>query len=98
MNRGGTVKMGKRIRSAVVAVCAALLLAWPVYGENRTFTELLERAKEQAAAGHRWDPPGDNMSETVIGMIDLMPTATPAQLTELAQLLKSDPGAAPDRA
>jgi hypothetical protein len=57
--------------------------------ENRSFADLLAQAKAQAAAGHRWDPPGDNAAETIMRMIDLIPTATPAQLSDLSALIES---------
>ena len=66
------------------------------YAENRSFADLLAQAKEQAAAGHRWAPPGDNVTETIMRMIDLIPAATPAQLSELSALIESGkPGSLP---
>ncbi|HBK05346.1 MAG TPA: hypothetical protein DDZ81_05720 [Acetobacteraceae bacterium] len=70
-----------------------LLLAGATAGpaasaEKPNFAELLARAEAQAAAGHRWSPPGDNMTETVAGMMDLISTATPQQLAELSALLE----------
>jgi hypothetical protein len=74
----------------LLAVCAIIATALPALGQNPTFPELLARAKAQAAAGHRWTPPGDNMTETVMSMMDLIPTATPEQLAELSELLERD--------
>lgn len=63
--------------------------------DKATFAELLAKAQAQAAAGHRWSPPGDNMTETVAGMMDMIPTATPQQLAELSALLEKDGSHAP---
>ena len=52
-----------------------------------TFGELLARAKAEAAAGQNWAPPGDNVTDTVMAMMELTPTATPEQLSELLALL-----------
>ena len=72
-------------------IAAGLVTAAPpVRAENPTFGELLARAETQAAAGHRWSPPGDNMTETVAGMMDLIPTATTEQLSQLSALLEKD--------
>ena len=57
--------------------------------DGPTFSELLARAKAQAAAGHRWGPAGDNMTETLLDMMELVPTATADQLAELSELLQS---------
>jgi hypothetical protein len=67
-----------------------LIAAVPVHAQDKTFAQLLTQAKAQAAAGHRWAPAGDNMTETAIRMIDLMPKATPAELAEFLSLLQSD--------
>jgi hypothetical protein len=64
--------------------------ALPVRAEGPTFADLLARAESQAAAGHRWSPPGDNMTETVAGMMDLIPSATTEQLSQLSALLEKD--------
>lgn len=86
-------------------VAGIVTLALPALADSPTFADLLSRAEAQAAAGHRWAPHGDNMTETVEAMMDLIPTATPKQLAELAALLNSDlarvasepPGPAPPR-
>ena len=62
----------------------------PADAESESFTDLLARAKAQASAGHRWTPTGDNMTETILTMMDLIPTATPEQLAELSALLDID--------
>jgi len=67
-----------------------LALTQPVFADQPTFAELLARAENQAASGHRWAPPGDNMTETVASMMVLISTATPSQLAELSALLESD--------
>ncbi|HEX3573486.1 MAG TPA: hypothetical protein VHU42_02695 [Rhodopila sp.] len=81
----------RRIYLAVIAglSIAATSAAW---ADRPTFSELLAKAEAQAAAGHRWAPPGDNMTETVAGMMDLIGTATPKQLEDLSALLESDAG------
>jgi TPR repeat protein len=73
-----------------VPLCAVLLAALPALGKTGTFADLLALAQAQAAAGHRWAPPGDNMTETVVSMMELVPTATPAQIAQLSALLDSD--------
>jgi hypothetical protein len=82
--------MSAGIRNGLLAIYAVLILALPAYSETRTFAQLLAEAKIQAATGHRWAPPGDNMTETVMRMMDIIGTATPAQLSELSGLLASD--------
>jgi hypothetical protein len=77
------------IRCVLLAICAVLMTVLSAHAENRSFADLLIQAKAQAAAGHRWTPPGDNMTETIMRMIDLIPTATPAQLSELSALIES---------
>jgi TPR repeat protein len=77
-------------RKVLLAACIVIVTALPVRADNPTFADLLARAKAQAAAGHRWMPPGDNMTETVVSMMDLIPTATSQQLSELSVLLASE--------
>jgi TPR repeat protein len=77
-------------RSSVLLFAGFVTLASPVLADSPTFADLLSRAEAQAAAGHRWAPHGDNVAETVEAMMDLIPTATPKQLAELAALLNSD--------
>jgi TPR repeat protein len=70
---------------------AAVATALPACAQDKpSFGDLLVRARAQAAAGHRWSPPGDNMTETVAAMMDLIPTATPQQLADLSALLEGD--------
>jgi TPR repeat protein len=82
-------------------VVAGMMTAWPALAQDKpSFGDLLVRAQAQAAAGHRWGPPGNNMTETIATMMDLIPTATPEQLTALSALLQNDaqrpsPAAAP---
>jgi hypothetical protein len=77
--------------------CCGLSLAFAVatagssFADDKpTFADLLTKAQTQAAAGHRWSPPGDNMTETIAAMMDMIPTATPRQLADLSALLESD--------
>jgi hypothetical protein len=88
--RAGTVNMSVGIRSGLLAICAVLMMALPANAEDGTFADLLARAKAQAAAGRRWAPPGDNMTETVIRMMDLIPLATPAEIAALSELLENE--------
>lgn len=88
--RVGFVTMPTGIRIFLFTVCIALATASVAQADDQTFAELLARAKAQAAAGHRSAPPGDNMIETIAGMVELAPTATTAQLEELVALLESD--------
>jgi TPR repeat protein len=78
------------LRSGFLAVGVLLMTALAGHAEPRTFTDLLARAEAQAAAGHRWAPAGDNMAETVISMMDLIPTASPAEVAQLSALLESE--------
>ena len=81
------------MRCGLLAVCAMLVGAPAGHAEDKSFAALLARAKAQAAAGHRWGPPGDNMTETVMRMIDVAGTATPEQLSELSAFLEQDKSA-----
>ncbi len=81
------------LRRALVVLClltGPCPVAMSASEEQPNFTDLLTRAEAQAAAGHRWGPPGDNMTETVLRMMELIPTATPDQLTELSALLQTE--------
>jgi hypothetical protein len=75
-----------------VLLIAAIIAAgsFSVRAEERTIADLLTRAEAQAAAGHRWAPPGDNMTETVAVMMDIIAQATPEQLVELSNLLEKN--------
>ncbi len=89
------IRIGSRRRPGgkcigLLALCIAAAAALPAHAASPTFAELLAEAKAQAAAGHRWDPPGDNMTETVMRMMDLIPTATPEQISDLSALLERD--------
>lgn len=78
------------VRGGFLALCVVAIAALPAHADERTFTALLAQAKAQAAAGHRWAPPGNNMTETVLSMMDLIPAATPAELAQLSALLESE--------
>lgn len=84
-----------------------VLLCWLLAGaittpavsaDKPSFGELLAKAEAQAATGHRWSPPGDNMTETVVSMMDMISTATPQQLAELSALLGKNGTPAPQAA
>jgi TPR repeat protein len=81
---------GRILLAALVVIATAL----PGYADKPTFAELLARAKAQAAVGHKWLPAGDNMTETVVSMMDLLQTATAEQLSELSALLENEKTAA----
>jgi hypothetical protein len=78
--------------TARVLLITAIIAAgsFSVRAEERTIADLLTRAEAQAAAGHRWAPPGDNMTETVAVMMDIIAQATPEQLVELSNLLEKN--------
>jgi hypothetical protein len=76
-----------------LCLVAAVGVAAPSAGradDRASFADLLTRAQAQAASGHRWSPPGDNMTETISMMMDLISTATPKQLADLSALLEGD--------
>ena len=86
--------MPMRIPRGLLALCALLLTQLPAHAGSDSFADLLSRAKTQAAEGHRWAPPGNNMTETIMAMLDIVSTATPQQLAELSALLQRDKPAA----
>lgn len=93
------MKKATQVRCAswagLLTICIATSAMKPAQAEERSFASLLARAKSQVAAGHRWAPPGDNMGETIMSMMDLVSTATPSQLAELSALLESTKPAPP---
>ena len=66
-----------------------------MFADGYKFADLLARAEAQAAAGHRWAPSGDNMTETVSAMMELISSATPEQLAELSDLLRESTRSSP---
>jgi hypothetical protein len=76
--------------SRLIVAGVVLATARPVLADDPNFADLLARAEAQAAAGHRWAPSGDNMTETVAAMMKLISSATPEQLAELSDLLERD--------
>jgi hypothetical protein len=78
-----------RVNAILLAASAILLLTAQVSeaGDSR-FSELLARAKVEAAAGHRVGPLGDNLTETFMAMIEILPQATPQQLAEFDVILQ----------
>ena len=76
--------------SRLIVAGVILAAAHPAFADGPNFADLLARAKAQAAAGHRWAPSGDNMTETVSAMMALISSATPEQLAELSDLLEGD--------
>ena len=76
--------------SRLIVAGVILAAADPAFADGPNFADLLARAEAQAAAGHRWAPSGDNMTETVSAMMALISSATPEQLAELSDLLEGD--------
>lgn len=91
------VKMGAVVSRAWLIAGIALAAASPALAASPTFGELLSRAEAQAAAGHRWSPAGDNMTETVAGMMDIISEATPQELAALSALLEKDAALPPSQ-
>jgi hypothetical protein len=96
--------MSQKTQRLALSVCFVITTALFGSAEAQTFADLMARAKAEAAAGNQSSPPGDNVLETVGSMLDLMPTATAAQLQDLYQLLEitrsdlpSTPSAAPQQ-
>ena len=54
------------------------------------FSDLLDRARAEIAAGHRVEPPGDNLTDTIMTMFQLAPMATPEELRAFTDLLDQD--------
>jgi hypothetical protein len=76
--------------SRLIVAGVIIAAARPAFADGLKFADLLARAEAQAAAGHRWAPSGDNMTETVSAMMELISSATPEQLAELSDLLQRD--------
>jgi TPR repeat protein len=74
--------------SRLIVAGVVLVMTRPAFADDPKFADLLARAEAQAAAGHRWAPSGDNMTETVGAMMKLISSATPEQLAELSNLLE----------
>lgn len=87
-----------QVQRGIVALCLLLSAGsvgvrsaiQPAEAAEQNFEDLLGRARAQDAAGHRWYPPGDNFTETVLALLDLLPTATPAQVAELQALVEHE--------
>lgn len=72
-----------------ISIIGMLLAAPPLAAANEPgFAELLARAQAEMAAGHTVSPPGDNVSETFLSMINVMEQATPEQLVVFDALLR----------
>jgi hypothetical protein len=76
--------------SRLIVAGVVLVTTRPALADDPNFADLLARAEAQAAAGHRWAPSGDNVTETVGAMMKLISSATPEQLAELSNLLERD--------
>ena len=78
-----------------VALCLAAVAA---RAEEPQFADFLARANAQAAAGHYWEPVGDNAMDTFRVMAGRLSDASPAQLAEfdalLTTMLRAETGAA----
>jgi hypothetical protein len=84
------IEMGGGTSRVLLITAIIAAGSFSVRAEERTIADLLTRAEAQAAAGHRWAPPGDNMTETVAVMMDIIAQATPEQLVELSNLLEKN--------
>jgi TPR repeat protein len=76
--------------SRLIVAGVVLVTTRPALADDPNFADLLARAEAQAAAGHRWAPSGDNVTETVGAMMKLISSATPEQLAELSHFLERD--------
>jgi hypothetical protein len=74
------------IRVALPALAICSMLGTALAGEA-SFTDILARARAQAAAGHRWEPAGDNAADTLASLVDLLPTATGQQRADVLALV-----------
>jgi TPR repeat protein len=82
--------MPSRIVAGFLVFCLALLLGAPMSVAKPNFAELLTRAQAEADAGRRWEPPGDNLADTIMDLFQLTPTATTEQLAAFSALLERD--------
>src|ERR1700722_5230430 len=81
--------------SRLIVAGVVLATARPTLADDHHFADLLARAEAQATAGHRWAPPGDNMTETVGAMRKPFSSPPPEQLAKLSDLLERDPTGLP---
>jgi hypothetical protein len=80
-------------QAAKIGVCGlfgVILACSAIQASEPTFDDLLAQARAQSAAGHRYAPAGDNVSETVVTMFKLVPKATPFQISEFFRFLDRD--------
>ncbi len=82
--------MPTRIFWGSFVVCLALASGGPARADDATFEDLLAKANSEIAAGHRWEPAGDNLAETIMTLLQLVPHATPQQLAGLNDLLERE--------
>jgi hypothetical protein len=75
-------------RAWLTAACITLMAVQPAWAAKPTFDELLDRVQSEEAAGHILSPPDDNMTATMILLLDLLPSATPDQLSRLNEMLE----------
>ncbi len=73
--------------SLVFAAFSLCTMASQALAADATFAELIARAHAEVDAGKQWSPEGDNVAETLMAMLNLLPTATPQQLTEFDHLV-----------
>src|SRR5271166_3061757 len=88
-SRGG-LRIPSGIADGLFVFCLSLLTSLPIGAAEPTFADLLARAQAQAEAGHRWEPPGDNLAETTMALFQLAPTASTRQLAAFSELLERD--------
>jgi hypothetical protein len=75
-----------RVSFSIIGILLAA--PWLAVAEEPNFAELLGRAQAEMAAGHTASPPGDNVSETLLSMINILEQASPEQLGALDVLLR----------
>jgi hypothetical protein len=80
--------MFRGLRNSLAATLVAMVAMQTAIAAEPTFSELLDRAQAQEAAGHILSPTGDNMTDTVVALLDLLPSATPDQLAKFNHLLE----------
>jgi TPR repeat protein len=75
---------------AIFFFCLALVPGETAHAAGPPFDDLLAKANAEIAAGHRWEPAGDNLAETIMDLLQLVPNATQQQLADLNDLLERE--------
>jgi TPR repeat protein len=66
------------------------MLSLPAFAADPTFGDLLDKAEAEVRAGHRWEPQGDNLADTMVALFNHVQTATPEQLALFKALLERE--------